>query len=171
MKRYVITGGPSVGKTTVISILSSRNYVVVPESARIIAEQETKKKSGILPGKNVGHFQEKVALKQIELEKNIRGNDIVFLDRGLIDGYAYSVHHKTRIPEIIEMMSGNRYEKIFLLEPLETYVTDDIRLEDKSIALKLQEEIRKAYIRAGYEIISVPPLSPEARVDFILNNI
>ena len=63
MKKYVITGGPGIGKTTVIEILSSRGYEIVPEAARIIIEEEQINDSDALPWKNLKKFQNLVAQK------------------------------------------------------------------------------------------------------------
>ena len=40
MKRYVLTGGPCSGKTTVLNILAKCGYPVVPELAREMIEKE-----------------------------------------------------------------------------------------------------------------------------------
>lgn len=53
MKKYVITGGPGIGKTTVIELLASRGYVIVLEVARLITEEEKSKGSDILPWLNL----------------------------------------------------------------------------------------------------------------------
>ncbi len=51
MKKYVLTGGPSVGKITVIEILAKRGYKILPEVARMIIEEERIKGTDILPWK------------------------------------------------------------------------------------------------------------------------
>ena len=61
MKAHVITGGPGVGKTTVVEILARRGYAIVPEAARMIIEEERLKDSDVLPWKNLSLFQIEVA--------------------------------------------------------------------------------------------------------------
>lgn len=166
MNRYVITGGPCSGKTTVIEILSSRGYHVVAESARKVIEREVVKDSDTLPWKDPFLFQYAVAYMQIRAELYL-GSRTTFLDRGLMDGYGYSILQKNEVPDIIHRFGRNRYQKIFLLEALPFYINDSERKEDEVFARAVHEEIRKAYIMFEYEIIEVPLLPPEERADFI----
>jgi len=100
--RIVITGGPCSGKTTGLSVLSSklsdRGYKVIisPESATKLIN------AGIVPGKDElsgRQFQEEILLDTIEQENRIlsaarryrdKGRKVVILcDRGTMDGQAY----------------------------------------------------------------------------------
>src|SRR5207249_4186053 len=96
-------------------------------------------------------------------------SSVTFLDRSLIGGYAYCILGNVQVPESILKDGKNRYQKVFLLERLEVYVTDQARIETENEALAIHDEIRKAYVTFGYEPVSVPVLSPEERVKFILD--
>ena len=170
MKPYVITGGPGVGKTTTIELLRQKGYAVVPEAARMIIEEESLKGGEVLPWKSLPRFQQAVAQRQLRHEA-AKHPEITFLDRSLVDGYAYCMLGKIPVPELVLNHGRNRYERVFLLERLEVYVTDQDRIEDERLALAIHDEIRKAYAVFGYEPVSVPVLSPEARVQFILDRI
>jgi predicted ATPase len=170
MKKYVLTGGPSVGKTTVIEILASRGYTVVPEAARQIIQEERQKGSDILPSKNLKRFQECVAERQLLDEEKATG-DIVFLDRSLIDGYAYCVLGNVSVPAIVSENGRGRYDTIFFLESLGAYIEDGIRSRTLEDATKIHLKIKEVYSEFGYHPISVPVLPPEERVDFILKKI
>lgn len=170
MKKYVLTGGPGIGKTTVIEILSSIGYEIVPEAARIIIEEEQLKNSGALPWKDLERFQTLVAQKQLEDEEKIK-KEVVFLDRGIIDGYGYCTLANIQPPELILNNASNRYEKVFILEPLELYENDSVRFENHSEAKKIHRAIIEAYQHFGYEPIFVPVMSPDDRVKFILDNL
>jgi len=124
MKKYVITSGPGNGKTTVIEILASRGYTVVPEAARLIIEEERLKDSDILPWKNLAKFQEKLVVRQLELESSVK-SEVIFLDRGIVDGYAYCKDGNIPSPQLILDNAKNRYYKVFLLDPLNIYKKDD----------------------------------------------
>ncbi len=167
MKRYVITGGPGVGKTTLINILASRGYTVVPEAPRILIEEYIKVDTTFSPLNDPQKFQKEVIDRQIELESKIT-EDVVFCDRGLIDNYGYSIFYKMPVPEILQTQGSNRYDKIFLLDPLPQYETDTSRYEDKETALAIHNAIEDGYRKYRYEIIKVPVLTPEQRTDFIL---
>ncbi len=167
MKRHVITGGPGIGKTTVIELLASRGYMIVPEVARMITEEEKLKESGIVFWKDLTKYQEKIAERQMELESKATA-DIVFLDRSLIDGYAYCKLGNIAIPELVSKNGRNRYTKVFLLEPLPTYTKDETRFENQEEAARIHDEIIDAYKEFGYQTISVPALPPEERAEFII---
>jgi predicted ATPase len=89
----------------------------------------------------------------------------------LIDGYGYCNHFGTIAPEGLVEMSANRYEKIFLLDQLPNYENDESRLEDFEEATRIHESIADAHISLGYELIRVPVIAPEDRVEFILSRI
>jgi predicted ATPase len=171
-KPFVITGGPGVGKTTVIEILRKGGYRVTDETAREIIEQEMAKGSDVLPWKDLQEFQVQVFLRQSEKEKSILESLMpVFLDRSIIDGYAYCILGKvTPSPEIVRLAPG-RYQKVFLLDRLSGYVTDDSRIEDEQFAKDIHAMIEKVYADFGYEAVHVPVLEPEERVDFILSSL
>jgi predicted ATPase len=170
MKKYVLTGGPSVGKTTIIEILASRGYKIVPEAARIVIEEERVKGSDALPSKNFEKFQQYVAEKQIDLESKVEG-DAVFFDRGIIDGYAYCKYRNIQPPQQIIELGRGRYDKIFLLDSLGMYVEDGVRSRSLEDAVKIHQHIKEVYEEFGYDLVHVPVFSPEERVDFILNNL
>lgn len=87
---YVITGGPSSGKTTLIKELSKLGFITCPEAARILIDK------GIKNGKSVkeirgdeAEFQKRVLKMKIEKEKKMPRNKIVFFDRAIPDSIAY----------------------------------------------------------------------------------
>jgi predicted ATPase len=170
MNAHVITGGPGVGKTTVVEILARRGYATAPEAARVIIEEERSKESDVLPWKNLSLFQIEVAKRQLATEKEI-GEGVTFLDRSLIDGYAYCLLGKVEPPPGIAAKLRGRYESIFILEPLGTYIKDAARREGERTGLEIHEKIREVYKEFGYELVSIPPLLPELRADYISSHV
>ena len=80
MPKVIITGGPCVGKTTVLESLCNEGYTTLSESAREIIEVELKKSKGILPWTNFRSFQKKVADFQIHKERGSIVNFVVHTD-------------------------------------------------------------------------------------------
>ncbi|MEN9614508.1 MAG: hypothetical protein RLZZ347_815 [Candidatus Parcubacteria bacterium] len=168
-KPFVITGGPGVGKTTVIEILRKRGCKVVDETAREIIEREMAKGSEVLPWKDLQEFQVQVFKRQSEKEMGVLESPRpVFLDRSIIDGYAYCVLGKVSPSLEIARLAPGRYAKVFLLERLPGYITDESRVEDLQFAKDIHVMIEKVYRDFGYEVVQVPILESEERVDFIL---
>lgn len=169
-KKYVLTGGPFSGKTTVLDILKAKGYPVVPETARMVIEEEQAKGGDVLPWKNLAHFQEKVVMKQIELEFELSG-EYAFLDRGLLDSYAYSKLGNIRAPLHVYKDAHLRYAQVFIFELLSGYTTDIVRKETIEYRQMTHLALYDAYKEFGYAPIVVPVLSLEDRVEFILSRI
>ena len=168
--KHVLTGGPGTGKTTLINLLVEMGYDVVPEAARYVIEQEQFSGGDALPWKDNDAFQDKVLSHQLFLEDGL-DSKIAFLDRGIVDGYGYSKHFGNLPSDRLIDLGKNRYGKIFLLDRLPNYQNDAERLEDFEDAGIIHSAIEKAYVDFGYQPIRVPVLSPEERIDFILNRI
>lgn len=178
MKKYVITAGPGHGKTTIIELLASKGYAVGYEAARLIIEKEQLKKNGCLPSTDLAGFQELVVKRQLELEDTatrmehahlVSGE--VFFDRGIIDGYGYCKLGKVPAPAIIEEQGRGRYDKVFILDALPGYQNDAVRAESRQTALDIHDAIEQSYREFGYDLIKVPALPPEERVEFILRHV
>jgi len=168
---YVITGGPSSGKTTIISKLTEIGYQTVPESSRLLIDK------GMTEGKtleeirvNEKEFQLKVLEMKISFENELPKDKTVFLDRGIPDTIAYFQLYGFDVQEILETCLEKRYRKIFFLEPL-AFEKDYARIEDEKTAKKLNELIKNAYTELGYEVVSVPNMPIEERVKFIMSKL
>jgi predicted ATPase len=174
MAKYVITGGPGVGKTTICNLLAQRGYLIAPEQAReIIAEEQAKEQRnehGILPWTNLYQFQRKVADRQVQLEQWLNDRPM-FLDRGTIDGIAYCREGRIEVPSFLRDAARQQYTKIFLLDRLPGYSTDAQRVEGRDRAIALHREIAQAYRECGHEVIEVPVLRHEQRAQYIVERL
>ena len=87
---YVITGGPSSGKTTTVNLLKERGYITTFEHARhYLDTQRLKGKTIEDVRKHQREFQLGVLDMQIEQENQISPDVLVFLDRAIPDALAY----------------------------------------------------------------------------------
>lgn len=181
-KKYVLTGGTSVGKTTVIDLLAKLGYATFPEFSRAIINRELKKGDGVLPWTKPALFQEMYAKEQVDEENQIEKylqaqKSHIFMDRCIIDGIAFCQHAKVAVPQEIDdhvkklRTAGQDYDLIFILEPLEQYHFDEGRVLKPEESLAIQGLIENAYTDYGYSLISVPFMSPEERVKFILEKV
>lgn len=170
---YVLTGGPSTGKTTVINLLSQRGYKTTIEHARhYIDTQRTQHGRTVAEVKaNQEKFQLSVLQMQVAQEKSLVPTEMVFLDRAIPDGLAY--YRFLNIPEresLEDVWPLFQYKKIFILDRL-PFVKDDARTEDEAAQEKIHELLIEVYRSLNFPIQFVPVLPPEERVEFILKNI
>lgn len=173
MKKYVLTGGPCSGKTSILEELERRNYFVIHESAKEIIKKRKEKE---LTYRDHLIRQELIFQRQLNLEriydKKYRSNDSLFVDRGLIDTLAYFSYFDLKIPGVLLGFNlKDRYRKIFFLNRL-PFKKEEFRLEDsEEEAQKIHKIILKTYSDYGYEVIPVQVMNVEKRTDFILEEI
>ncbi|PIR02392.1 MAG: hypothetical protein CO031_01435 [Candidatus Nealsonbacteria bacterium CG_4_9_14_0_2_um_filter_37_38] len=168
---YVITGGPSSGKTTVLKELEKLGYIIYPEAARVFIDKE------IANGKTLkeirgdeADFQRKVLKIKIEVEKAVPKNKIVFFDRAIPDSLAYYQICGLDSNEILKFCRKKKYRKIFLFKQL-PFDRDYARVEDGKTIKKLNKLLKESYKNLGYEVIEIPAMSVEERLKKILSEI
>jgi predicted ATPase len=169
---YVITGGPSSGKTTTVNLLNARGYKTTIEHARhyIDTQRITGKTTEEIRANQV-EFQRGVLDMQIAQEKGLSRDEVVFLDRALPDALAY--YRFLNLPEdekIQNALKQASYKKVFILDPL-PLVNDYARTEDAAAQKNLHELLTEVYKSLEFPIVHVPILPPEERVNFILENL
>lgn len=169
---YVITGGPSTGKTTVINLLSKRGYTTTIEHARHYID--TKKEEGSTVEEvrsNKRKFQLGVLDMQIEQEAELTPDETVFLDRAIPDAMAYYRFLNLEYDKILlGAMKAVSYKKIFILDRL-PFVNDYARTEDEQAQKLIHQLIIEVYQSLEFPVVFVPVISPDERVEFILKNL
>jgi predicted ATPase len=167
-QKYVLAGGPCCGKTTLLSELERRGYLVLSEVAREILEERADNH----PDHNEHRIrQELIFRSQVEKEKELSGR-LAFLDRGVFDNFAYQEHLLGEtISHYLDIARNHpRYDEVFVLDLL-PFEHDGLRIEkDGTEAKKLHDLIIDSYKSFGYSPIFVPAMdSPLERADFIID--
>jgi len=168
---HVITGTVSSGKTTLIDQLADRGFQTVPEVGRQYIERE------IAKGRKIEEIRANTTtlapiLKDIMLgnEQGLPANEVVFLDRGFPDALSFYRANGRNPNEILADCFHHRYASVFLLDrfPVEW---DGIRTEDDATADLIDEWLARDYSALGYDVVKVPVLSIQERLEFVLERL
>lgn len=170
---YVITGGPSTGKTTLLGELEKLGHKIVPEAARTAIDEALEKGISVEELRaDEKHFQDEVARLKEKIEAAQDANALTFFDRGMQDTVAYLRHYGFDIENwVAALMNRTRYRNVFLLEPLSTFQDDYARTENHNFVKSLHKLLHDAYAEFGMEPIHVPAVSVDDRVKFILDKV
>ena len=166
-KWFVITGGPSSGKTTTVNLLRDRGYKTTIEHARHYLDTQRAAGHTVEEVRSrQREFQLGVLEMQIEQEASLSPDEEVFLDRAIPDALAYyKFLHLEPDERLLVMLKKVYYKKIFILEML-PLVNDYARTEDAGAQKRIHELLFDVYTSLGFPVVRVPVLAPAERVDF-----
>jgi predicted ATPase len=167
---HVITGAISCGKTTLINLLSDRGFQTLPEQARIHIEGELAKGRKLHQIFGSQDDQHAISDRRRRAELALRPTDVVFLDRGLPDHLWFWRLFGLNPNELLADCLRHRYASVFVLDllPLEL---DGARIADQDYTVRLDQALVRDYSALGYDVVRVPVLSPEKRVEFVLETL
>jgi predicted ATPase len=173
MQRYILTGGPGGGKTTLLQLLESAGYTCVPEVARSIIRE--RKEKGLSPRPEAIEFAAEILRLDIqEYERLANFSGPVFFDRGIGDALCMLYNCSS-----IDILEARQYcirypysSPVFLLPPWESiFVNDGERDQTFEDALHISERLARWYESLGYPVVEVPSGSPNQRLAFILRTV
>lgn len=175
-KLYVITGGPGVGKTTLLSALKNKGFLVVPEDARRIIKEQMQINGESLPWKNKTLYAElmfEASLNTYQKIVNETYAKTVFFDRGILDTICYrNMENMPVSEELNKLVNSQPYNrKVFILPPWEDiYQTDNERKQTWKEAVYTFDKMKQTYLEYGYDAIEVPKKSIEHRCEFVISH-
>jgi predicted ATPase len=168
---YVITGAPSSGKTTLINHLAKAGYQTAPEVAReyingLLASNHTLDELR----QNNWKLQRGILALVLKRERRLPPDELIFFDRGTPDSLGYFSYYQLKSDQIIPSCQRTQYKKLFFCHqlPLEY---DSVRVEDSISAQQIGQHIYEAYKRLGYELVELPAVPVQERLDIIFSHI
>lgn len=171
--RYIITGGPGVGKTTIANFLKKMDgFEAIDEPATRIITRE------LAEGVEKPWEHPDFTIKILTLQKDDREKaetleaDHLFFDRSPIDTFTYCLYHnETILPEAVNAVENalTYYNShVFLIENFGECHQTEVRPETIEQAKIIESALEKSYNALGFEVIRVKPGPVEKRVDQIL---
>lgn len=174
-KKIVITGGPSTGKTVLISELEKMGYPCLNEISRSVTLAAREEGIEQLFLTDPLLFSKRLLDGRLQqfTEAASYTSEFVFLDRGIHDVIAYMDCVASDYDQpFIDACTAHEYDTVFLLPPWkEIYTSDNERYEDWEEALKINDHLRKTYTKYGYTFIEVPFGTLQERANFILSHL
>ena len=170
-RKYVLTGGPGVGKSTLLQVLYEQGYEVVQEIGRELIEEQQRENGQLLPWIDRDAYQRELLRRRLIAETTTAGS-IVFLDRGIPDGLAfYKLSGIAPPAELVAASRHYRYSSVFILDPLPVYCSDSARWHSKEDADQIHGFLLDVYTELGYEIKTVPALPVDLRAKWLLQHL
>ena len=167
---FVLTGPPGSGKTTVLERLGEAVNLVEEPARRVLSEQ--RRTGGTATGDQDPEAFVAQMLKLARRDYDSAGGRTVF-DRGLPDLLGFTAYYQLDDQAVRAAIAAHRYRSsVFFFPPWQDiYVTDEERTLDFDGTAAFGELVRAGYQQSGYDLITVPTGSPEARARFILDRI
>lgn len=171
--KFILTGGPFCGKTTVIKELGKRKYQTCPEAYGELYKEA--KALGILSEFLSNTIKQRWQLlkKHEEQEAKLDSTKPAFLDRSIPDVIFYGNYLNLDMPQDLItrfLAHKSEYGLVFIFEPLpkHLYNKTEVRYETWQEAVAIHEALLSGYITYGFNICMVPFDTVENRVQFVL---
>lgn len=168
MRRYVLTGAPGAGKSSLIVGLELRGEAVVREAARDL----------LLFWRACGNPEPMAApdwedgVLRLHLQREAlvpSGMPRVFLDRGGPDHVVYSDLFGWPLSvDLRELALGTTYDAIFLIEHGRNWSGSEREAPGQEEAERIARALLKQYKALGYRTFRIPPLPLNDRLDVLL---
>lgn len=172
-KRFILTGTPGAGKTSILLALKARGYDVVTEAATDVVARHLASGSAHPPMRE-SFIDEIVALQRERQEKTVRdGTCIQVFDRSPICTIALSVYAGQPVSavltaEVDRVIAEQVYERqVFFVRSIGFCEPTAVRRISFESSLRFERIHEDTYRAFGYDLIEVPPSELATRVDAI----
>jgi len=167
----VVTGGPGSGKSTLIDALERAGFGRTVEAGRGIIQDQVAIGGRALPWVDPALFAEMMLTWEMRSYRAAEQQaGIIFFDRGVPDVAGYLRLMKLPLPEHVEkaVETFRYHSRVFIAPPWEEiFEQDRERKQDFTEAVRTYEVLAETYTKCGYELVALPQLSVEERVQFV----
>jgi len=170
IRRYVLTGAPGAGKTTLIDALRERGHPVVAEAATdVIARRHA---AGLHEPWTDDTFLDEVAELQQSRERAATG-DVIFFDRSPLCTLALARHMSWPVTPALRAAVARAVQTLqaeaFLVRPLGFVVRTAARRITYADSLRFAVIHEDVYAEHGFTLLGVPKAPVAERVALIEN--
>ncbi len=167
----VFTGVPCSGKSTTLNALKSLGYKCVPEAARDHIEKELAKGHTLAEiRRDEGAFQIELIKIKLAIESGLLPQEVIFLDRAIPDSISYLKIAGLDPGPAIKAAQTFHYNHVFIFDPL-PFQADGVRTENDQTISVLDKQLDQDYRDLGYDVIHIPVMPVQARLDLILQQV
>ena len=172
--KFIFTGGPCCGKTTVLKKLQEMGHQVCPEAYSALHKEA--RANGTLNKFSTDMIYQRYLIMQRHLEQESRLDPArpAFLDRSIPDVIFYGNYFNVAMPaDLIQIFEHHKidYRYVFIFEPVPKilYQQTESRQETCAEAAQMHQAVLKWYAERDFRIIHVPFDTVEKRIKFILD--
>ena len=169
---FVVTGGPGSGKTTLIEALARNGIATIPKAGRAVIRDQVTIHGDALPWANSLAFAEAMIERDTcSYHEALSFPGPVFFDRGVPDVVGYLRLIGLPVPPLMDTAARRlRYNyRVFVAPPWPAiYARDAERKQSIEEAEATCRTMVEVYSELGYELITLPLLSVEERMRFVL---
>lgn len=171
IRRFVVTGGPGAGKSTLIAAFARAGCRTFAEAGRAILRQQDAIGGPAHAGRDPAAYAEAMLQWDMRSFAEAEGHaGPVFYDRGVPDTIGYLRLIGRPVPAHMERAArAYRYaDPVFVAPPWpDIYVRDAERTHGFDLAVATHNRVRAVYAGLGYAIVDLPLADVDTRLDFV----